>query len=55
MESVGVDVHVKYDDSMSNRSRVIRATHFVIDERRNVVPKNRPEQTRATSGWPQIA
>ena len=33
-EYVGVDVHVKFDDYMSNHSRHIRAAHFMMDDER---------------------
>ena len=29
---IGMDVHVKFGDSGSNRSQVIRAAHFVMDD-----------------------
>ena len=32
VEQVGVDVHVKFGNSRPNRSRDIRAAHFVIDD-----------------------
>ena len=35
---VGVDVPVKFGDCRSNRSRYIRTTHFVMDERRRPTP-----------------
>ena len=31
VEQVGVDVRVKFGDFRSNRSRDIRAAHFVVD------------------------
>ena len=31
VEYVGVDVRLKFSDSWSNRSRDIRADHFVMD------------------------
>ena len=34
VEQVGVDVHVKFYDSRSNRSRDTRLSHFVTGERR---------------------
>ena len=41
VECVGVDVRVKLGDSTSNRSRDIRAAHFVTNER---TPADGPRQ-----------
>ena len=41
---VSLDVRVKFGESMSNRSRIIRRTHFVMDNDERTTGKSRNRQ-----------